>query len=585
MLKRKNTFTLDGTWKFMLDRHDSGGENGFMLKNIDTSLWREAEIPCTYEKAAQECGAYRGTVWFRKNFTANFEENYLVWLEFLAVNFRADIWINEKSVGTHIGGYIPFKFEVSSYLNNGENLIVVRVNNRMIPGMLPNNHYWRGCGGIIRSVNLYSTPVCSIDTVKVVKNGDKVDLTATVINHSVSDANISLGHKISVTDDTLSVSSEIPADSAADIKLSVPADKYKLWTPEEPAMYSVTTTLESEYGMDEVSVTFGVRDLEAKDGKILLNGKEIILRGVNRHEDSHRTGLATDVETSEADFKKIKKMNANYVRFCHYPHSEEELDICDRLGLVVFSEIPCNATLHHTKEFNEAESIKALPQLYANAREAAEIMVKRDYNHPCIFFWSASNETNETNATVREINDALIEYFKEFDPSRFAVHVSQGCYWHYGINQNGDLFKHDDVICINAYVTAERRGKEFGEENYKQAKEFWDRFIPEFNEKYPGKPILVTEFGYPTTNTRDSVHGERAQCETLHCDITSMEGRVAGYSIWHYADHAWEIAEDSTVYFGSYVSPYGIFTRDRKPKKAVSLVTELFGQFKENDNK
>ena len=64
-----------------------------------------------------------------------------------------------------------------------------------------------------------------------------------------------------------------------------------------------------------------------------------------------------------------------------------------------------------------------------------------------------------------------------------------------------------------------------------------------------------------------------------------MEGRVAGYSIWHYADHAWEIAEDNTVYFGSYVSPYGLFTRDRKPKKAVAIVTELFGQFKENDNK
>ena len=109
----EKSLLLNGTWKFIIDKDNSGGEKGYMLNNCDTSLWRCAEIPCTYEGAAQECTGYRGTVWFRRTFNVNEVSDALMWLEFAAVNYRADVWINEQPVGFHIFDYLPFRFEIS----------------------------------------------------------------------------------------------------------------------------------------------------------------------------------------------------------------------------------------------------------------------------------------------------------------------------------------------------------------------------------------------------------------------------------------------------------------------------------------
>lgn len=148
MNKRTNETDLSGPWQFLLDKDDSGGEKGYMLPSCSTAFWRTAEIPCTFEGAAQECTGYRGTVWFRRTFAWDGTADGLVWLEFAAVNYRADVWINGEAVGTYIGQYLPFRFEISQRIRPGENCLCVRVNNRVIPGMLPPSHFWRGHGGI-----------------------------------------------------------------------------------------------------------------------------------------------------------------------------------------------------------------------------------------------------------------------------------------------------------------------------------------------------------------------------------------------------------------------------------------------------
>ena len=585
MKTRQHVTELNGTWKFMLDRDDSGGEKGYMNFSCDTSLWRETEIPGTFETAAQECTGYRGTVWFRRSFTAEETAGALLWLEFGAVNYRADVWINERPVGTAIGDYLPFRFEVSEAVVPGENLLCVRVNNRLIPGMLPPSHFWRGHGGIIRGVSLYPSPRCYLDSVRALKEGDGLKITAKVVNASEEEKAVRLSHFCPenglAADDVLTV----PANAEAVSEIRFPVGAFRLWSPDDPAVYTCETSLDLGEEKDFCSVTFGVRDLEAKDGRIFLNGKEVRLRGFNRHEDSPVRMLATDAENSERDFTVMKRMGANFVRFCHYPHSEIELDLCDRLGLLVLAELPLNAPMVAIREYDAAETERALPQTYIRAREAARKLIDRDYNHPSIILWSVSNESNESVPQLRRMNDALMQYVKKLDPSRFATHVSQGGWWD-NPEIAGFLFAEDDVICVNAYVTMEHTNRRsegdssVSEEDYLHAAAFWDARMPFFREKYPGKPIVVTEFGYPTGKISDGIRDEDKQADVILCDLISMEGRVAGCSIWHFTDHEWEIAENGGVFYGSRYSPYGLFTRDRKPKKAAAVVEEYWNDHK-----
>ncbi len=579
MRLREYEIDLCGTWKFIPDRFDTGGEEGYMAPACDTSLWREAEIPCTFEEAAQEMTGYRGAFWFRRTFTADPSADGLLWLEFAAVNYRADVWINGIQVGTHTGGYLPFRFEVSRFVKPGENLLCVRVDNQLVCGMLPPAHFWRGHGGIIRRTGLYRTPECYIDSVRIEKTGDRIRFTTRAVNASAEKRPFLIRHECAgrSAQDTITV----PAGAEGTSEIEIPSDGFELWSPEDPVLYRCDTTLRADFTEDAVSVSFGVRDLAAADGKILLNGKEIFLRGFNRHEDSPEKKIATDAGSSERDFRIMKETGANFVRFCHYPHSEEELDLCDRLGLVVLAEIPLNALMDEVREYDAKETSLALPETYHNAREALREMIERDFNHPSIVFWSVSNETNEGVPQVRLINRSLVQLAKQLDPSRFAVHVSKGGWW-----DNPDipdpLFGEDDVICVNSYVTMEHtNAKSLGscpvtEEDYRHAGSFWDSRLPLLREKYPGKPVVVTEFGFPSEKFADGIRDEEKQADVLRCDMVSMEGRVAGYAVWHFADHEWEITEEGRVFFGGLISPYGVYTRDRKPKKSADFLASFW---------
>ena len=570
----------------MLDRDDSGGEKGYMSVGCDTANWRTADVPCTFENAAQECTGYRGTVWFRKEFLYDRDEEELLWLQFMAVNYRADVYLNGYQVGTHIGGYMPFRFEISKYLNEeGENLLCVRVNGRVTHGMLPPSHFWRGHGGIIRSVMLYSTPSVFVENVRTVKRGDRLFVTTAVNNMTDETQGVSVVHTCFETDESISDFVTVEPMSEAVSEVSFPIDGFSLWDTENPVLYTLDTRLASGDGNDAVTEYFGVRDVEARDGRIFLNGREITLRGVNRHEDSPVKNLSTDCENSERDFTLIKEMNMNFVRFCHYPHSEEELYMCDRLGLLVLSEIPLNATMVKIEEYDEVGTRKSLDQLYVNAKTALSSMIGNYFNHPSIIFWSVSNETEEREKIIRLMNDSLIRYAKKLDPSRFCVHVSQGCHWDGTFDIEDPLFTYDDVICVNSYVTMEYFGKAVRDGEARHAREFWDRNLEKLSRLYPGKPIVVTEFGYPTSKIRDGINDEEMQIRVINNDIDAMETRVAGYAIWHFADHAWEISKDGRVFFGANISPYGLYTRDRKEKPSASFVREKFGKLKEKLDK
>jgi exo-beta-1,3-glucanase (GH17 family) len=178
-----------------------------------------------------------------------------------------------------------------------------------------------------------------------------------------------------------------------------------------------------------------------------------------------------------------------------------------------------------------------------------------------------SNEAEESYPEICQLNEYLLQKAKALDPSRFVVHVSEGRHWNKSFDRLAQLFVLDDVICINSYAAIVRK-------DAIAVRRFWDAKLAEFSAAYPEKPVLVTEFGYPTEREQDGIKDEEEQASAIQRDLDGMGERVAGWAVWHFTDHEWEITEELEPYYGTHFSPYGVFRRDRTPKPAAALLKE-----------
>jgi len=293
--------------------------------------------------------------------------------------------------------------------------------------------------------------------------------------------------------------------------------------------------------------------------------------GWNRHEDSPTADMTTDLITTRRDLLEMKEAGANFVRLCHYPHHPAELDLCDEIGLLVMDEIP----LYWWQREDEGKE-NSLHKFEAASRQI-ERMIARDRNHPCVILWSVSNENDEEHDDVREGNQALIRLAQGLDPSRLSCHVSYCWMDHHN-------FSEDDVVCLNAYPSLFRLGPGlfgFGEQDqnnaFSQSTIFWQEGIKTMSETYPGKPVLVTEFGgCAIEGTWSSLYGEDTQATIIECEFAGMEAAaVCGTVIWCWADHAWP---PGAFFNGLAISPFGVVTRERRKKAAYWTTRRLFRQ-------
>ncbi|MCL5994905.1 MAG: GNAT family N-acetyltransferase, partial [Chloroflexi bacterium] len=335
------------------------------------------------------------------------------------------------------------------------------------------------------------------------------------------------------------------------------------WTPEQPALYNVTFVLSAAGVSDSLQVITGFRSIETHGDQLLLNGQPLRLRGFNRHEDSPRTGMAPDLQMVERDLRHMKQLGANFVRLCHYPHHPAELDWCDRLGLLVMGEIP----LYWWDGDADGDQPAAV-KLNAAKRQLSE-MIARDINHPAIIFWSVSNETHEQRPEVVTGNAALIEHVRGLDATRLVTHVSD--HW-----TSTPHFENDDILCVNGYPTWDGRcWKSNPDYDAAVSTCWWDEKLAALHALYPGRPILVSEFGYPTLyGVYGNALGEDMQATQLQAEARAFEKPyVCGMTIWCYADHPWP--EESFVNYMT-TSPFGVVTRDRRHKQACEIVRAIF---------
>lgn len=348
-----------------------------------------------------------------------------IFIYFKGVEAAFYLWINGKAVGYSEDSKLPAEFNIGRYLHAGENSIALQVMRFSSASYLEDQDYW-SLSGIFRSVYLYAKPKQRIVDWKIVArpdlNSNIGEITTDVsinrfdgyakyrvrLNIYDSDGRLLASEISAVNANAEYRSYEKPTANTARLKLRI--DNIRLWSPEEPYLYTVTLTLLSAEGdeIDFESSRIGFRQIKIENGIIYFNGKRLIIRGVNRHEHSALTGRSIHRSQMIEEIKLMKRLNINSVRTSHYPDDPDWYDLCDEWGILLVCE--CNLETHGV-----GGALSHNPAWATNFLERAIRMVLTHKNHPSIYSWSLGNESG-----VGANHAAMAGWIKEYDPDRIC---------------------------------------------------------------------------------------------------------------------------------------------------------------------
>lgn len=393
------------------------------------------QVPGDFNTQLPELLYVEGTMWYKKMFSYNLKNGKRLFLHFGAVNYKADVWLNGKKLGSHEGGFTPFQFELTSGLKEGENTIIVKANNQRQSNGLPGLGYdWFNYGGITRDVHLIETATSYIDDyfIQLKKHSLKEVQGWVHLDGSLASENI----RIQIPELGVDYRTKSNGSGRAEVRFSA---KFKLWSPEHPTIYNVI--IQSAH--DTVTDQIGFRSIETSGNQIRLNGKPIFLKGVDIHEERpFHPARAYSEADAQVLLSWAKELGCNFVRLVHYPHNEYTVRLAEKLGLLVWEELPVYQNIIF------ADS--AMPQkmdLMLNE------MVRRDRNRCGVVIWSLANETY---ATTLNRTEALIDLSKKcrlLDSTRLLTTVfsNQG-YQNNTFNVWDTLSRYFDVLSINEYL-------------------------------------------------------------------------------------------------------------------------------------
>ena len=389
-------------------------------------------VPGDWNTQEEKLYYYEGTVWYKKSFDYELKENQVIYLYFEAVNYEAIVYLNGEKLGSHVGGYTPFQFDVSGKLKEKDNFLVVKVDNKRKREAIPTvNTDWWNYGGITRSVHLVAVPQSHIKdyTLQLEKN------SATQISGWVDLENSKEGEVVTIEIPELNKKIEAAIKNGrASFNFKA---KPKLWSPESPTLYTVNIFSED----DQVTDQIGFRTIETRGSKIFLNGESIFLKGISIHEEApFKTGRVTTKEECIVLLKWAKELGCNFVRLAHYPHSETMVREAEKMGILIWSEIP----VYWTVLFDNKET-------YQNAENQLVTMINRDKNRAAIILWGIANETPESEARNEFLKNLSLKV-RALDQTRLVTAALDTQSSDEGGKVIDDpLGEYVDVIGINSY--------------------------------------------------------------------------------------------------------------------------------------
>lgn len=479
-VQHRESISLNGEWNYIVDVQEEGYydyrmkpmNNGFFINQkpsrpedlieYDFDKSKSMTIPSDWNTKDNQLFFYEGTVWFKKSFTFHPKAGKRSILYFGAVNYEAIVYVNGKRVGSHVGGFTAFNFDVTDVLKDGENFVIVKVDNKRHKDNVPTQIFdWWNYGGITRDVLLVEVEPTYIEDYTVRLNPQNPKLIHFDVRLNKAEAN----KTVTLNIPELKVKAKVTTDEKGQVSAEVKA-KPQLWSPASPKLYQVEIGQGNETIRDEI----GFRTITTRGKQILLNGQPIYLKGISIHEEkAYGGGRANCAEDAHTLLSWAKELGCNFVRLAHYPHNEYTVREAERMGIMVWSEIPAYWTISWTN-----------PATYENAQRQLHDMIARDHNRANVIIWSIANETPHS-AERDSFLSRLAKYARTQDQTRLismAMEVTSASNYHNKLQDN--MNEYVDVISFNEYIGWYRDVND-------AAKMTWE--VP-YN-----KPVIVSEFG------------------------------------------------------------------------------------------
>jgi len=470
--------SLNGKWNFVEDWYDTcrrakwfkeecfDSNGGEMPMDYDWEGWDFISVPSTWNMVQPELHYFEGSGVYTRTFRyfPKSKDERLV-LCFEGVSYCATVFLNGEVVGCHDGASTPFTADITDIVKT-DNRIVVTADARRSTLRIPmENTDWFNYGGIYRDVYLVRLPSVYIKDwfIRLVPDGTFSAILADI--DAVDSGGKPANGKAFLEIPELKIKQEIDIkDGKGSIKISA---KPELWSPENPKLYDINISCETNGIADKVHDRIGFREIKTKGHEILLNGKKIFLRGICVHEDHFILGKTTNEEIIRQTIRDLKEMNGIYLRLAHYPHDRRFAQIADEEGVLLWEEVP----VYWAVAFDN-------PGTYCDAENQLSELIIRDRNRASVILWSVGNENADTDSRLSFMS-RLAQKAKFLDNTRL---VSAACLVNTDKLQIADrLSDFLDVIGLNEY--------------YGWYDPDFDKLPKILSNSNPGKPVVICEFG------------------------------------------------------------------------------------------
>ena len=589
----KEIVSLDGQWKFRWSRNPEERIVDFYREDYDVTQWGKITVPGNWQTQGYGTPIYINinypfvkdrphvTTEPPKDWTAYENRNpvgqYVTFVEvtkemlsqknlilhFGGVHSAMYLWVNGQKVGYSQNSMSPAEFDVTKYMRAGKNKVAVEVYRWSDGSYLEDQDYWR-LSGIFRPVQLWVRPLVHIADYQVTAVPD-ADYSKFTVNAKIAVCNTSKKtaknllvqlqmacpelYGVNVNPNHRNITNQrlpkLPAGDTITVELTYHYDTPpRLWTAEKPWLYPFTLQLlgmKDSKNDEKFAYHFGVKKVEIVGEVFKINGKNVKLRGVNRHDHHPKTGRYVDDATYEEDIRLMKQANINFLRTSHYPDREYLYELCDRWGLYVMDEAN-----HETHGYGYANKVMGEDLTFQKAHvDRAESLVKRDFNHPCVILWSLGNEGG-----VGPNIEAMYNKVRELDSTRPPFYNSDRRY---------------SAIWDDSYLYPDDLRREA--------------------QKVSDKPFMMREYAHAMGNS----------CGNLkeYWDVIYADSSIVGAAIWDWVDQGLQ-RDGYFAYGGDFGDkpndgPFcinGLIAPDRKPHPHYYEVQYVYQplQFVRQDN-